>query len=101
MAPNPNGELVQVVSGANDLEVKVALNGYNAFKKALKDADKELRRDMDREIRAILKPVATHAQALVPTTVMRNWRVPRNARTRRDNTQSPWATGRAWDQARV
>jgi len=95
MAPDPNGPLVQIVSNAYDLDVKVALNGYNQFKKELKLADPELRKAMDREIRGFLKPIASRAKGLVPGTVMRNWKKPMRSRA-----DSRWGE-RAWDQSTV
>jgi hypothetical protein len=88
------------IKGAGSLDVSCALEGYNTFKKQLKEADSGLRLEMDREIRGILKPVAAHAKQLVPNSVMRNWRTPRKPRLDREGNASKWSL-RGWDASRV
>lgn len=57
------------------IKIDSSLKGYNDFKKRLKEFDPELRRAMDREIRAVLKPVATKAQSYVPERPLSGWRL--------------------------
>lgn len=57
------------------LEIRSSFDGYNEFKKALKDASPELRKAMDKEIRSLLKPVITDARARVPFQPLSGWRI--------------------------
>lgn len=52
----------------------VSFKGYNELKKELKKFDPDLRRAMDREIRAYLKPIITDAQSMVPDLPLSGWR---------------------------
>lgn len=83
----------EIEKGAYDS--KVVLYGYNEFKALLKKWDPELRKAMDKEVRAFLTPVSQLARSYAPATVMRNWRKPKNPRT-----GSRWGQ-RGWDQAEV
>ena len=56
------------------LKLESSLKGYNDFKKQLKEFDPELRKAMDREIRVVLKPLATRAAAFVPDKPLSGWR---------------------------
>lgn len=56
------------------VKLESSLEGYNDFKKQLKEFDPELRRAMDREIRAALKPLAARAAAFVPDQPLSGWR---------------------------
>jgi len=74
-------------------ETTVVLHGYNEFKKKLKDADADLRKQMDKEIRSFITPVSTLAKTYVPAVVMRNWT--------NDENGGEWSTARGWDPAYV
>lgn len=95
MAPKPVSSSVQVATQSDAYESRVVLNGYNEFKKLLKDFDPALRKAMDAEIRGFLTPVSQLAKTLVPQTVMRNWRKPKRPRE-----GSRWGE-RGWDQSEV
>jgi len=75
------------------LEIRGSLKGYNEFKKAMKDASPQLRKDMDKEIRDILKPVVTNARAAVPAQPLSGWRL--------GNDRTGPAKMPDWDQATV
>ena len=79
------------------LEIRGSLKGYNEFKKKLKDASPELRRDMDNEIRDILKPVVNSARSAVPAQPLSGWRIG-NGRTGDTKTG---ARTPDWDQGTV
>ena len=55
-------------------ETRILLEGYNDLKKILAKVDPDLRREMDREIRDILKPVALRAKEYVPRVALSGWR---------------------------
>ena len=57
------------------LKLESSLKGYNDFKKQLKEFDPELRKAMDREIRVVLKPLATRAATFVPDKPLSGWRM--------------------------
>jgi hypothetical protein len=59
----------------DSLKLETSLKGYADFKKELKKFDPELRRAMDREIRAALKPIALKAQTFVPEKPLSGWRI--------------------------
>jgi hypothetical protein len=79
-----------------EINFDVTVKDYAKFKKELKAFSPELRREMDREIRSNLTPIATLAKSYVPETVMRNWRRP--SKPRSDNK---WSTSIAWDASEV
>lgn len=60
------------------IKLESSLKGYNDFKKALKAFDNEqgtgMRKAMDREIRAYLKPIVTDAQSMIPDSALSGWR---------------------------
>ena len=78
------------------LKLESSVKGYNDFKKQLKTLEPDggaLRRAMDREIRAVIKPVAARAQALVPDRPLSGWRLG-NGRVGKLNMPD-------WDQSEV
>jgi len=78
----------------NEIDFDVTVKDYSQFKKQLKAASPELRREMDREIRSNLTPIATLAKSYVPDTVMRNWR-------KTDNPNATWGPRIGFDQSEV
>ena len=77
-----------------DEETKVVLYGYNRFKKLLKQADPELRRNMDKEIRSILTPVSSLAKSKAASAQgLSGWRA--NA-----DQSGKWAD-RAWSSSQA
>jgi hypothetical protein len=72
-------------------ETKVVLYGYNRFKKILKQADPDLRKKMDKEIRSFLTPVSSLAKAKAGQvgTPLSGW-------TPETEGNGKWAD-RAWD----
>lgn len=58
----------------DQVKLDASMKGYNDFKKQLKAFDPQLKRDMDREIRAFLKPVITDAKSMVPGKPLSGWR---------------------------
>lgn len=100
MASKPVASAVQIETETGLYQSRIVLNGYNEFKKLLKDFDPALRKAMDAEIRGFLKPVAQHAKTMVPSTVMRNWRKPKHPRRDARGHPSRWSE-RAWDQSDV
>jgi hypothetical protein len=62
----------------DSIKLESSLKGYNDFKKALKQFDNEqgtgMRKAMDREIRAYLKPIVTDAQSMIPDSALSGWR---------------------------
>lgn len=78
------------------LEIRGSLDGYNDFKKQLKQFDPELRKAMDREIRAILKPVVATAKGLVPVQPLSGWRLGSGRTGERGGARTP-----DWDQSTV
>ena len=65
-------------SARDAVKLEASLKGYNDFKKALKAFDDEqgtgMRKAMDREIRAYLKPIVTDAQSMIPDSALSGWR---------------------------
>lgn len=59
-----------------DVDLRFDLYDYNRFKKLLKQIDPDMRKMMDREIRAFAKPVTANAKGFVPESPMRNWARP-------------------------
>ena len=51
----------------------IELLGYKQFIKVLKDADPEVRKAMDKEIRSFLNPVSSLAKSYVPARVLSGW----------------------------
>jgi hypothetical protein len=78
------------------LEIRGSLKGYNDFKKQLKDFDPDLRKAMDREIRALLKPVVSNARNLVPSQPLSGWRIGNGRTGERGGARLP-----DWDQSTV
>jgi hypothetical protein len=81
---------------ASEIDFEVTVKDYAKFKNELKAFSPELRREMDREIRSNLTPIATLAKSLVPVSVMRNWRKADNA-----FSEKGWGSRLAWDQSEV
>lgn len=90
MAKKVKGMATEIESGG--LETTVVLNGYNEFKKNLKNADAELRKEMDKEIRSFINPVSSLAKTYVPPSAMRNWK---------SGGKGEWSDRLGWDQAAV
>lgn len=78
------------------LEIRGSLKGYNDFKKQLKQFAPDLRKDMDREIRAALKPVVSNARNLVPAQPLSGWRIGNGRTGERGGARMP-----DWDQSTV
>lgn len=78
------------------LEIRSSFEGYNEFKKALKAASPELRKQMDREIRALLKPVVNDAKARVPVQPLSGWRIGNGRVGENGGSRLP-----DWDQSTV
>jgi len=76
-----------------ELGERVVLYDYNRFKKILKEADPEIRKAMDSEIKSFLTPVSSLAKSRVPATVLSGWMPETEGKGR-------WAS-RSWDQAEV
>jgi hypothetical protein len=90
MAKKVKGMVTEIESGG--LEASVVLYGYNDFKKKLKEADAELRKAMDKEIRDFITPVSSLAKAYVPSVAMRNWK---------SGGDGVWSDRLGWDQSAV
>lgn len=90
MAKKVKGMATQIESGG--LETTVVLNGYNDFKKKLKDADVDLRKAMDKEIRDFITPVSSLAKTYVPAVAMRNWK---------SGGKGEWNGRLGWDQSQI
>lgn len=56
-----------------DEQTRIVLEGYKDLKRVMSKVDPDLRREMDREIRSILKPIANRAKNLVPVTALSRW----------------------------
>ena len=54
-------------------QFKVVLEGYKELTFLLKKVDPELRREMDREIRYILRPITLKAKSYVPVQPLSGW----------------------------
>lgn len=76
-----------------EIDVKPLYN-YNEVKKALKDFDPELRKEMDKTIKGFIDPVAQIAKGLVPSRPLSGWR-------KRPNGKSKWSNKVAWDSTVV
>ena len=72
---------------------ETVLYGYNEFKKILKQADPDLRKQMDKEIRSFLNPVSSLAKTKVPGSVLSGW-------TPEAEGSGKWSA-KAWDQSKV
>lgn len=90
MAKKFKGMATEIESGG--LETTVVLNGYNDFKKKLKVADADLRKEMDKEIKSFITPVSSLAKTYVPNVVMRNWT---------SGGKGEWSDRIGWDQPSV
>lgn len=55
-------------------DLTLSLYNYDEFKKALKEFDPKLRKAMDAEIRALLRPILNEAKSLVPDQPLSNWK---------------------------
>ena len=58
----------------DQVKLDASLKGYADLKKQMKKFAPELKREMDREIRAYLKPVITDAKLMVPNVALSGWR---------------------------
>jgi len=63
----------EVAFESDGVLLRVAVYGFNQFKKELKNADASMRKAMDAEIRAVLTPVAEQARGYVQNQPLRNW----------------------------
>lgn len=63
----------EVAFESDGVLLRVAVYGFNQFKKELKNADASMRKAMDAETRAILTPVAETARGFVQEQPLRNW----------------------------
>ena len=54
-------------------EFKVVLEGYNDVKRILAKVDPDLRREMDKTIRDILRPITLKAKSYVPQQPLSGW----------------------------
>jgi hypothetical protein len=79
-----------------EINFDVTVKDYAKFKKELKAFSPELRREMDREIRSNLTPIATLAKSYVPEYVMRGW-----VRAKKSRADNKWSTSIAWDASEV
>ena len=83
----------QIIVKGVDLDVKPLYN-YNEVKKALKDADPAIRKEMDKTIRGFINPIAVAAKAMVPDTVLSGWK-------KRPGATGKWSAERGWDAQEV
>ena len=74
-------------------DLKVTFYGYDKFKKLLKEADPELRKQMDQEIKSFLTPVSSLAKSKVPGHVLSGWEPD-------VEVGGKWAA-KAWDKNKV
>lgn len=58
----------------DQVKVGASLKGYKDLKKQMKEFAPDLKRAMDKEIRAYLKPVITDARSMVPGEPLSGWR---------------------------
>ena len=63
----------EVAFESDGVLLRVAVYGFNQFKKELKNADKAMRKAMDDEIRAVLMPIAETARDFVQDQPLRGW----------------------------
>ena len=73
-----------------------SLYGYAEFKNKLKKASPEVRKQMDKEIRAMITPVSKLAKSYVPTRAMTNWRKSDNPKN-----DDGWGARKGWDKSEV
>jgi hypothetical protein len=76
-----------------DVDIK-PLYHYNEFKRALKDFDPEIRKEMDKTIRGFINPIAKSAKQLVKPAPLSGWR-------KRPGSTSKWSDTLAWDPTKV
>lgn len=62
-----------MTSRAVDTEFGIAIFGLNDVKRALRDVAPDLRKEMDKEIRSLVKPVADRAKSNVPSMPVSRW----------------------------
>ena len=74
------------------MEIEYTFYGYNQFKKIMKQADPDMRKRMDREIRSFITPVAKRAKEIVPVVAARNWK---------SGGKGTWNGRLWWDQSTV
>ena len=79
--------------GDLDVELKPFLN-YNEMKRALKNADPDIRKEMDKTIRGFINPIAQVAKGLVPREPLSGW-------AKREGSSSKWGSTLAWDATAV
>lgn len=58
---------------ASGVEFTTAFIGYKEATEKLKQLDPELRKEMDREIRSLLRPIVSRAKTYIPTQPLSNW----------------------------
>ena len=91
MATQNSGVDIKIDHGA-------VLLGFNKLKADMKQIEPELKKEMDRTIRAYLKPLADASKARVPESVVSGWRV-------RPGSSSKWSQSGSrsvgWDPAFV
>jgi hypothetical protein len=69
--------------------MSVAVFGLRDVQRALRTFAPDLKKEMDREIRAAIQPVRSRAQSSVPNTVMSGWGNWTNSRSGSDLTWDP------------
>jgi hypothetical protein len=80
-------------------DFSVAIRGLDATKKLMRELEPELLKEMNREIRTQLEPVAARAKSLIPASPpLSGWGRSVSARGSRPSTS---VYGRRWDYARL
>lgn len=72
--PRPLTPTAPTAIDMQGFDLTLSLYNYDEFKKALKEFDPKLLRAMNKEIRDLLKPIASRAQDLVPEQPLSGWR---------------------------
>lgn len=93
----------EVAFESDGVLLRVAVYGFNQFKKELKNADASMRKAMDAEIRAILTPVAEQARGFVQNQPLRNWGPPSDrVRTiSKSGSDKGWGNRIAYDAGNI
>lgn len=63
----------QVAASKAQFDAQIAILGYDAFVAQMKKFTPELLKEMDREIRYVLRPIADKAKGLVPDQPLSGW----------------------------
>ena len=80
----------------DQVKLDASLKGYADLKKQMKKFAPDLKRAMDKEIRAYLKPVITDAKSMVPNVALSGWR--QGSGRGKDNTAGKLPN---WDQGAI